>query len=430
MTTLPGTRFVEGLRVTPAHLNHLQSVAAAAADDLRRVVGLGRVGVGLRIDVDDDGAVTLSPGVGFTRGGAVVRRDEPTVITLPDDEAELKVGLRAVTLDDDSTRVGDQPTIVFGATEVVTGTDLDDAADLLALGSVRREGDGVTVDQDPAIFVAGPSHRHSGDWVEDADGLWRYDGATLEGLPGGGTGPPGPAGPAGPPGAPGETGPPGEQGPPGEPGPACEPGEPGSTGEQGPPGPAGEPGAAGQTGPVGEPGLQGPAGGPGPAGEPGPPGPQGEPGPPGPPGDAPALIFLQKTSWDPLTPVSRNDLRDLVQNLELSWSGLVDGRILPRIERAAVHVFTAPARSELPVRALDRGVQGGRNLLVVSIPPAQQAISELLEVGGVLFVDVVCDLLRDGEGLPFSSSLGPLLFGVESPLAAGGLMRLSVVVEA
>ena len=63
--------------------------------------------------------------------------------------------------------------------------------------------------------------------------------------------------------------------------------------------------------------------------------------------------------------MSRNDLRDLVQNLELSWSGLVDGRILPRIERAAVHVFTAPARSELPVRALDRGVQGGRNLLVV-----------------------------------------------------------------
>ena len=103
---LPGTRFVDGLRVTPAHLNHLQAVAAAAADDLRRVVGLGRVGAGLRIDVDDDGAVVLSPGVGFTSGGAVVRRDEPTAIPLPDDEARLMVGLRAVTLEDESTRVG------------------------------------------------------------------------------------------------------------------------------------------------------------------------------------------------------------------------------------------------------------------------------------------------------------------------------------
>ena len=78
----------------------LRARAEAAADDLRRVVGLGRVGFGFRIEVGEDQAVSLSPGLGFTSGGHPVRRDEGTAITLPADESTLVVALRAVSRDD------------------------------------------------------------------------------------------------------------------------------------------------------------------------------------------------------------------------------------------------------------------------------------------------------------------------------------------
>jgi hypothetical protein len=152
-------------------------------------------------------------------------------------------------------------------------------------------------------------------------------------------------------------------------------------------------------------------------------------GPAGPPGAALDLTFLQGLGWDLAKPVTRQDARALVGRLQLSWSGPVDAnRFLP-FEQAAVHVFSAPARSQFPVRALARGVKATRNLLVVSVVPDGEGFNELLEVGGVLFVDVVCDYLLDAEGRPFSSSLGPLLTGRTETLAPGGLMRLALRIE-
>ena len=164
-------------------------------------------------------------------------------------------------------------------------------------------------------------------------------------------------------------------------------------------------------------------------GPPGIPGSRGETGPAGPPGGTPPLTFLEKLSWEPATPVSRREAFMLVQQLQLTWSGRIDVDRFTPVERASVHVFTAPARSEFPVRALDRKVAAERNVLVVSVDPQQQGVSELLEVGGMLFVDVVCDHLLDADGLPFSCSLGPLLTGRSDVLAPGGLMRVAVRVE-
>ena len=79
MTDAPSTRFVDGLRVTPAHLNHLHSVAGGAIADLRRLVGRDRVALGFRL-MADGAAVVLTPGLGFTRSGLPVRRDEPVVV--------------------------------------------------------------------------------------------------------------------------------------------------------------------------------------------------------------------------------------------------------------------------------------------------------------------------------------------------------------
>src|SRR5687767_14903685 len=106
MTDIPGTRFVDGLRVRPVHLNHLQSVLAKGLDDLRRVTGTGRVGAGLRLVVEGD-AVQLTAGLGFTPSGHPVRRDEATTVTVPDGTDPTPVGVRAVSRPDDATMQGE-----------------------------------------------------------------------------------------------------------------------------------------------------------------------------------------------------------------------------------------------------------------------------------------------------------------------------------
>ena len=66
MTDRQRTNFVDGLRVTPLHLDHLQSTLAGAVADLRTVIGLGQIGWGLRILETEDGPVELTAGMGFT----------------------------------------------------------------------------------------------------------------------------------------------------------------------------------------------------------------------------------------------------------------------------------------------------------------------------------------------------------------------------
>jgi hypothetical protein len=433
MTMAPGTRFVDGLRVTPAHLNHVQTVASAAWTDLRRVVGLGRVGAGFRIVVAEDGSVSLAPGVGFTPGGAAVRRDESTVLTLPDDDGSVHVGVKAVPHADEATSVGDQPTIVFEGTEIVIGPEVAPAEDVLDVGTVHREAGGVTVEQDESLFVAGPGHRHTGGWTQEAvTGLWRYDGVALSLGEGDGLeGPPGPAGPPGPtgeqgvPGPAGETGAAGPPGPQGDPGAAGEQGPPGGQGEQGAPGPPGE---AGPAGPVGETGPAGPQGEEGPPGPQGEQGPMGQQGPAGPPGPSLDLPFLKGLNWDLATPMTAADFRTNKGRFALDWSGEINIDRFAPFEQAAVMVFSAPSKADLPFRALTRGVKAGQNVLLISVQIDQPGCTELMEVGGVLLIDLVCDYLLDEQGRPFSSSLGPVLTGLTEPLAPGGLMRLAVQV--
>ena len=51
------TIFVDGLRVTADHLQHMQDRLREAVADLRRTVGLGRVAWGLRAELGEGGDV-------------------------------------------------------------------------------------------------------------------------------------------------------------------------------------------------------------------------------------------------------------------------------------------------------------------------------------------------------------------------------------
>ena len=402
MTDVPGTRFVDGLRVTPAHLNHAQSVPAEASMDLRRVVGLGRVGAGFRLLVEDGGAV-LTPGVGFTPGGLPARRDEATVLTVPDGDGPFMVALRAQTQADEATRVGDQATIVYLLTEVVVAAEVPEAPEVLVVGTLRRQAGQLQAEQDPARFMPGPGHRHGGGFAEDPDGVWRFDGAAI-------TGAQGPKGDKGDPGEKGEKGAKGNKGDPGEKG---EKGDPGAKGDKGDPGEKGDPGAKGDKGEKGNKGDPGAKGDQGPAG----------------PGLPANVTFLKDINWDPRRRHTIDEAANVIRQLQLAWSDNLDAANFEALHAWAVQVWSAPARPDFPVRGLLRKVSVNGNVLEITVEADQTFLSELRE-GGAILVDVVCDTLLDGSAVAVSSSTGRLLSGVEATLLPGGLLRLGLAVGA
>ena len=62
------SQFIEGLRVTAEHLQHLQDRLRESVADLRCTVGCGRIGWGLVVRVDS-GQVRVEPGLALASGG-------------------------------------------------------------------------------------------------------------------------------------------------------------------------------------------------------------------------------------------------------------------------------------------------------------------------------------------------------------------------
>ena len=304
MATDARAQFLDGLRVTSEHLTHLQDRLYEAIHDLRTTVGLGRVGWGFRVSADANG-VHVEPGVAFAPDGSRLSLEAPATFPLPADGVH-RVRLAVTASDREALRLDGTPTLILTTTDVVVEPDSADpvAASALVVAQLTIAGGNATVAQDEARFVAVGGHSHSGDFVQDAEGRWHFDGVRLspqagqgpKGDPGpvgpaGALGPAGPAGPAGPQGEAGPAGPPGPEGPAGPAGAQGPVGPAGGTqgipGPEGPAGPQGPVGADGPAGPAGPPGVQGPAGDvgpPGPAGIQGPAGPAGNEGPAGPAG--------------------------------------------------------------------------------------------------------------------------------------------------
>ena len=283
MTTDSQTVFVDGLRVTPQHLMHLQSALQRAVLDVRHTIGTGAVAFGLRL-TNEGGIAALHPGVAFSEAGLRLHVDEVTELALPPDVDLVKVVLAAENSDDPLSRLDDLSTIIFSETSIlVIANDAETPEGGLVVGTVDTTVAGLAVDQPPELFVSPSHHTHSGDHYVDDDGIWRYDGPEVDLV----TGPQGPPGDPGPQGDPGPVGPDGAIGPAGPQGETGDSGDQGPQGDQGPPGPAGIQGTAGPEGPTGPIGLQGPQGEAGLQGLPGPEGetgPQGEAGSPGVPG--------------------------------------------------------------------------------------------------------------------------------------------------
>ncbi len=435
------TRFLDGLLVTAAHLEHPQATAEQAADDLRRTAGTGAVAYGLRIEVGADATVSLSPGLAVTSGGRPLRVEEGAALTVPDGAGPFSVVLRATNHDDPAARMGDQPTIVYldTAVEVLPGDPPDDA-DTLTVAVLTRDDGGVSPGYDGVHYLTPAEHGHTGEHFQDAAGTWRYDGPLVASATD--PGPEGPAGPAGPAGPPGEPGTVGETGPPGPAGEPGDPGEPGPSGPQGEPGPRGETGAAGANG---EPGTQGAPGAPGASGtqgEPGPPGeagPRGERGPQGvqgPPGEGGRLdlIRARRLSWEPREPLVLADALAQLSRLAIDFDGeLALDRARP-VLTGLVRVSCAPEGTLAPVCALHGQVvpEPGPTLNWTIRTDDRKLLGSLVaETGGVIWVEVCADLLVGTDGRPVSGSAAFLLPDVDEPPARpGGILRLWLEVRA
>ena len=79
----PRTEFRDGMRVTTDHMRHMQDRLREAVLDVRRTIGLGRIGWGLRATLDDR-SVNVTPGIAFSPSGLRLSLDSAAAVSLPD----------------------------------------------------------------------------------------------------------------------------------------------------------------------------------------------------------------------------------------------------------------------------------------------------------------------------------------------------------
>lgn len=70
----------DGLRITTEHMDHLQSAAHSALQEIREILGLGRVYFGFEARAEDDRNVTVLPGLAFDYQRNRLACDEPKTL--------------------------------------------------------------------------------------------------------------------------------------------------------------------------------------------------------------------------------------------------------------------------------------------------------------------------------------------------------------
>jgi len=402
MTDDAHSQFVDGLRVTAEHLQHLQDRLRESVVDLRRTVGLGRIAWGLRAALDN-GAVTLTPGCAFSLNGIRLFVDASLNLGTPPLPARLV--LRASNADKPALRVAGTPTVITQLTtaqmETDDGSPVDDSA--LVIATIKDVDGTATLAQDEKLFVAAGDHSHSGTHFQDEQGRWHFDGTLISGAKGD-KGDSGPAGPQG------------------------EKGDKGDKGDSGPAGPQGE---------KGDKGDQGIAGPKGDKGDQGVPGPQGPTGPPGPTAQL-DWPFITRVSWRQGAQFSLSEAQQMLSRLRINLSSPLNPALLETNQPQVIQVWfepDSPPAATVNIRSPQQilVLHGTQKLAFQEIDwginDSADAVGKVLRQGGRLLIRVHVTHLFDVDKRPFCPALEALT-GVNYPHVPGGVWESWVFVVA
>jgi hypothetical protein len=133
----------DGLRVATEHIDHLQDGFQSSIDDLRAVLGLGRVLYGLEVHRQGESGIEVQPGFAFDRHRNRVVVDEPQQIqvTFANGQNRRYVCARYERVEDGE--VEGRPTLVWDSASVLVNDTLPTAEDdVVPLAVLVRGEDG------------------------------------------------------------------------------------------------------------------------------------------------------------------------------------------------------------------------------------------------------------------------------------------------
>jgi hypothetical protein len=385
------TKFIDGMRVTADHMEHLQARLQEAVRDLRHVVGPRRVAWGLRVSIQGN-TVSVEPGVAFAPSGVRLNIDSPAQLILPAGAPPFRVTLKAVETDRASLRVGDQPTLIQLQTSAVieAGGAPDPGFDALVIARLQSVNGALTAVQDLTLFAVSGYHQHSGDFVPGPDGTLYFDGPKVIG-------------------AKGDKGDPGVAGAKGDKG---DKGDPGVAGAKGDKGDKGDPGVAGPKGDKGDPGTPGATGAPGAPGAPGPKGDKGDKGDPGTGVDL-DVTMVGSVPWKQGDSIGMPEgLKFLTNPIVVTFTNtlLVD-TALPVQQAVEVWVHQSTINAQAvppPIIALHGNVGIAANTVTWTPSDAATSARLLIGAGGRVMIRIHCGLIYDKAKRPVSACLNAI----------------------
>src|SRR6267142_2423032 len=398
------TQFLDGLRVTADHMQHMQDRLREAVVDLRRTVGLGRIAWGLHVETND-GAVSIQPGVAFAPSGVRLNIDAAASVNITAEGGPWRVVLRAAESDRASLRVGNQATLITLITTASVENDDESeiGPDALKIGAIKKKGAGFKAEQDPALFIAVGNHGHSGTFIQDEFGHWHFDGTKL-------------AGKAGDKGEEGDKGDPGEQGAKGDKG---DPGEKGAKGDKGDPGDEGTKGDKGDKGEKGD------------KGDPGAKGDKGDPGP----GLEKDWPFIKSVSWKQANILSLQETQATLGGIRIALSQPLLPATIEQPPKVVEVWFESDLRLALPgvviaqilapapglMMVIHGTAKFTANLITWSVSDHPAHLIRTLTPGGKILIRIHCGHLFAADKRPFSAALDAIT-AIPSLHAPGGVL--------
>lgn len=142
----------DGLRLTTQHMDHLQGAFYSAVEDIREILGLGKIQTGFEIEKSGEQAIIVQPGIAFDyqKNRIVSERPETVSVSFASGETHKYVCLQYKQVEDGL--VEGLPTLIWDSCKIVLRADAPQEKDNLipAAKLTRNNGSFVVQSLDDA----------------------------------------------------------------------------------------------------------------------------------------------------------------------------------------------------------------------------------------------------------------------------------------